>query len=164
MTSRTGTDGFTLIEVVLVSVLVSLLLLATIPRFQRTAQRLRLERSVFELAQLLRSAHAQAVSEGSEHVLVWEDESRRAHLEKVPEEGAPVRLEGRAAASAPLLEGAVVEIAQDGSRVACECVRFFPDGTSDPATVTVQLDERIYRMMIDGTTSQVAVAAGPAAR
>lgn len=167
MTSPTGTSrGFTLIEAVLVSLILVILVLATVPNFHRTARRLRLERSVFELAQLLRSAHARAVADGSEHTAVWERESRRLRLEHLTDDGVPARVQGTAGASAPLMEGALLEVTltKEGSRVPCGCVRFFPDGTSEAVTVTVQLDDRSYRMIIDGTTSQVKVAAGLSAR
>ena len=56
--------GFTLIELILVSVVLSILLAAAAPRFQQTAQRLRAEQSAFECAQLLRMAHERAIAEG----------------------------------------------------------------------------------------------------
>ncbi len=164
MIHRTPGSGFTLIELVLVAAVLGLLLLASIPRFQQTAQRLRLERSAFELTQLLRYAHARAAAEGIELIWVWDEKDRQAHLERLLENGQSARLEERAASSAPLMGEASVSLIQAGEPVACECVRFFPDGTSEATTLTVSLRESLYRITIDEATSQVLLAAGVPAR
>ena len=140
--------GFTLIEIVIVTVIIAILATASIPRLSQTAQRLRAEHAAFEMVQLLRLAHERAVSESTEAQWVWDDATRR------------VRVEPSGTRSAPLPEGIAVQVSRQGEPVECACVRFFPGGTSEPVTVTVGA----YRMTIDEATSQVFLRTGTPAR
>jgi type II secretion system protein H len=164
--------GFTLVEVVLVCAVLGLLLVSSVPRFQQAAQRLRVEQTAFELAQLLRSAHERAVSEGRDIVWVWDDRVRRARIESgsaggsndTDEPSQPldthVVVEG-----APIQEGISVSLTRKDEAVACNCVRFFPEGTSESATLTVRWRERLsYTVTVDEATSQVLLFAGAVAR
>jgi len=153
-TSPTGTDaGFTLIELALITVILGLLLTAAIPRLQQTARRMRVEQSAFELVQLLRAAHEQAVVGGREVVWVWDAEAGRARIEP-----------GEAMTSRAFPEGLSVLLTQDGQAVACSCVRFFPEGTSEPATLTVRLQEQLITATVDDATGQVRLVPGAVAR
>ena len=154
--------GFTIIELALVSVVLLILLAASIPRFAETAQRLRLERTAFELTQLLRVAHERAVAQGQPMLWVWDDETRSAHLEAVVE-GAPVRLEERMAHSEPLMAGATLELLRDARPVACRCVNFLPDGTSEPTTIALAFGASRYTVTVHEATAQACLAAGTAA-
>lgn len=156
--------GFTLIEVVIVAAVMAILLIASLPRFQQSAQRLRVEQRAFEFAQLLRYARERAVAQSRDAFWVWDDAARRAHLEQADELGRPVRLEERATESAPLVDGASVAVRVDGQRSACDCVQFLADGTATPATVAITLDELAYTVSVDGATGRATVATGPAAR
>lgn len=153
-TSPTGTDaGFTLVELALIMVILGVLLTAAIPRLQQTARRMRVEQSAFELAQLLRAAHEQAVAGGREVVWVWDAERGRARLEP-----------GETMMSRSFPEGLSVLLTQDGQAVACSCVRFFPEGTSEPATLTVRLQEQLITATVDDATGQVRLVPGAVAR
>ena len=176
-TSRTGTEpaagartrnrcvspifsGFTLVEVVLVTLVVALLAAAAVPRMSETAQRLRVEQTAAELAQLARAAHEQAVAGAQVVAWRWEGDARRA---AVVVEGA-AGLEGaRLLESAPV--PAAIEVTLALPRAAdCACARFFPDSTSDGGTVTLEAPAGAYTVAIDATTSQVALRSGPAPR
>ena len=165
-TSRTGSSsgGFTLIELALVAVVIAVLLAGAIPRLQQVAQRMRAEQAAFELAHLLRVAHEQAVSAGEEVVWVWDDGAVRARLEADAADGretAPLPL---GLTSGPLPEQLTVEVVRDGEPVDCRCVRFFPGGTSEPATLTVSLRQQMFTLNVDAATGYVRLSAGAAAR
>jgi len=147
--------GFTLVELVLVAVVLAVLLTATVPGFRRTSERLRAERSAFELAQLLRLAHERAVTEGTETVWVWDAQRRRAYLES-----------GRMVESSTLPEGLSLLLDRTGPGASgeCSCVRFFPEGTSEPAALTLTSHDQAYTLTVDGATSHVLLAAGTPAR
>ena len=154
--------GFTLIEVVLVAIALTVLLTATLPRFRQTAQRLRAEQTAFEFTQLLRYAHERAVAEGHVTSLVWDHDAQRAGLEVIQDDGQPLWLSERAARSAPLAGGLSVNLSRDSSPV--DRITFYPDGTSEPALLRVFYDEHDYTVTIDAATSQVVLATGPAPR
>ena len=162
-TSRTGTSpaaGFTLIELVLVAVVIAILLTAAVPRLQQSARRMRAEQAAFELAHLLRAAHEQAITGSVETVWIWDSEFLRARVERSSGSAGS----GSAFKSSTLPQGLTVSLVRDGAAVECQCVRFFPEGTSEPTTLTVRLNEDVFTATVDETTSQVRVSAGPVAR
>jgi len=168
------TAAFTLIELVLVAVILSILLTASMPRFQQTAQRLRAEHTVFEFVQLLRLSHERAVAEGREIVWVWDDEAHRAHLYALATSDGETTanpLEDRFGRSARLVDGASVQLEHPEGVGPCPggvpeqaaCVRFFPDGTSESTTMTVAVGLRSYVVTVNEATSHVVLTTGAAA-
>ena len=142
------------------TVIIGILLTAAIPRLQQTALRMRVEQAAFELAQLLRLAHEQAITSDQEMVWVWDDQALRARVKPAQETAdALMVVEGSA-----MPEGLSVLVSRNGEGVSCRCVRFFPQGTSEPATLTVSLKEQVVTEAVDETTSRVAISAGSAAR
>ena len=164
MTSRTNSEdgGFTFIELVFVMVILSILLAVSLPRFSQTAQRLRTEQAAFEWTQLLRYAHVRAVAEGQEIIWRWDPSAHRAYLETV-KDGQLTRLQERTAQSASLTAEASVSITQADQPVDCQCVHFFPNGTSEPTTVTLTFRKYVYTLHIDEATGQACLATGTAA-
>lgn len=163
--------GVTLVELVVVCAVLALLLAVSAPRFQQTAQRLRAERAAFEFAQLLRYAHERAVADGSVMVASWDAGSRRLSVGALARPGVSPQSHGCEATPVPLspaMTSAVVPSSLD-VRLTLEdgeipCVHFFPEGTSDAATVTVHAGSIAYTATVDETTSSVQLASGPAAR
>ena len=163
--------AFTLIELALVAVVLVILVAAAIPRLQQTALRLRVEQAASELTQLLRAAHEQAVASGGETVWVWDADARRARVEAAPPTNVGGGAGGADAAPAmeplrsrALPEGFSVQLLLDGAPVECHCVRFFPEGTSEPATLTVSFQAHVMTATVDETTGHVVLLPGSAAR
>ena len=128
-----------MIELVLVALIIAVLAAASIPRLSGTALRLRAEQAAFEMAQLLRLAHEQAVSEGRDATWTWDDTVRRVRVDPSGTLGSP-------------LPGAMsVQVSRSGELVECGCVRFFPAGTSEAAAITVGP----YTITVDAQTSRV---------
>ena len=143
----------------------AILLTASVPRFQRTAERLRLEHAAFELAQLARLAHERSVTEDREVVWTWDEERRRARIEAAQEPSSDTAAPAAGPMeSSPLPAGAAVSLARGGEEVACRCVRFFPAGTAEEAAVMVRLGDNVYTVSVDAATGQARLAAGTAAR
>ena len=162
--------GFTLIEVILIAAVIGILLAASIPKFQQTAQRLRAEQAAFGLTQLLRFSHELSVTDGAEVVWAWEGIGRTIGIwERGDEEGA---WSDRSPSSrAALGEAVSLAVEHRAPPLGCPepvaasaCVHFFPDGTSEPATVMVQVDNHSYRVTVDAATSDALLFAGPAPR
>ena len=167
-TSQAGSDlGFTLIELILVSAVLGILLVASLPRFQQTARLLRVEQQAIELTQRLRYARELAVSTGHEVVWVWDPSERRARLLELlvaadgatsgswiadqPEVGSAV--EERAVLAPPDYEESPIGCPQEAPPEAA-CVYFFPNGTSESVGLTLQSPAQAYTIRLDGTTSK----------
>ncbi|MBI4343222.1 MAG: GspH/FimT family pseudopilin [Candidatus Omnitrophica bacterium] len=159
-------SGFTLLEVVLVSAVLVLLLVAASPGFQRAFQRLQAEESAFGFTQLLRAARDQAVFQGRTVAWAWEPSARRAQLYAVVAAadgtGSVAPLTGRAGSYAPT-GPVLVTVTRDGEPVDCDCVRFFSDGTGEPAQVQLDYRGLLYTVTIDAATGAARLARGPAA-
>jgi len=160
MTWRTGNKSraFTLIELVFVLVILGILLVASIPRFANTTERLRLEQTAFEFAQLLRYAHERAVSEEQTIVWRWDETTHRARLELVKDDGTTQPIGERLTMSARLPVDVSVNVARQGESV--DEIHFFPDGTSEPTTVQVSNGHDSYNVQVDAATSHVALPTG----
>jgi type II secretory pathway pseudopilin PulG len=145
----------TLVELVLVAVVLTILLTAAMPGLRRTSERIQAERAAFELAQLLRLAHERAVTEETETMWVWDAQRRRAYLEP-----------GRMAESSTLPEELSLLLDRTGPAASdeCSCIRFFPEGTSEPTALTLTLHDQTYTLTVDGATSHVLLSAGTPAR
>ena len=138
-------------ELALVCLIISILMAAVFPRFQRTTQRLRTEQLAFELAQLMRTAHTRAVSESRDVLWTWDPSTHRVQVALA--EGPA----GAAIQSSRLPDPATVDLVRDASVVDCACIRFFPDGTSEPTAVSVALEQSVYTITVDEATSQVVI-------
>lgn len=151
------TGGFTFVEIIFVTIVLGILLVTAVPKFQQTAQRLRAEQTAFELAQLLRYAHERAVSQGEIIAWVWDSEAQSARLELIQPNGDAAPLAGREARSSALPDGVSVSPTRDETPV--DRIRFFPDGTSESSAIAVTLQHESYLITIDATTGYVALAA-----
>ncbi len=167
--SRIGNKAFTLIELAFVMVIMAVLLVTALPRFQGMAEHLRVERTAFELTQLLRYAHERAVSEGQDLRWVWDDEARCARLERVgavpgagqDQNGPESTLRFRT--SDPLPIGVAVRVVRDG--VPVDDVTLFRDGTSQPTTILITTEgPEAYTVTIDEATGQPVLTQGNPAR
>ena len=165
-----NSTGFTLVEIVLVAAVLVVLLVATLPRFQETSQRLHVERTAFEVAQLLRYAHGRAVSQGDVIVVTWDGDRRRASLGSLDGAEAatwPTDCSRQPLALSPPLQSVAVPETVTVNLVredqAITCVNFFPDGTSDSTTLHLSHRALDYIVTVHGPTSYVVLATRPAA-
>lgn len=149
--------AFTLIELVLVCVVIAVLLAGTAPRFSRTAERLRLEQSAFELTQLLRLAHGRAVTEGQAAQWSWNEATRRARVALIGETAS-------AREASPLPGRATLRVVRGGQPVECLCVQFYPDGTAEETMITLSAETAEYIITVHAATSAVVLATGPTPR
>ena len=143
-----------MVELALVAVVLAILLTASMPGLRRTAERLRVEHAAFELAQLLRLAHARAVTEGTETVWTWDAQRRRVRLESTSVESSTL----------PEELSLAIDRREPGSSDDCSCVRFFPEGTSESKTLILTFRDQAYTVTVDAATSSVLLSAGAPAR
>ena len=141
----------------------ALLVAFSVPRFQATVERLKLEQAITHLNQTLRAARERAIAEGRTLIWTWEDDAHQSHLEALVQ-GVPQPLDERAGMRAKLPDAVNVEILSNNHEVDCRCVHFFPDGTSDPTTTITfkQHQQQTYTITIHETTGSACLVAGTA--
>ncbi len=140
----------------------AVLLVASIPRFQGTVERLRTEQRAFELAHLLRYARERAIAQAIDARWRWDEEERRVSVEVLGEDGRWARPEERTAQSAPLTPQMDMSVSNmEGDPVDCGCVQFSPDGTTAPTMVVLRRGGQAFTVTVDGATGQPTLRLGP---
>ena len=158
-TLPTGTRrGFPLVDVILVAMVLGMLMMVSVPRFQQTAQRLHTEQTAFALTQLLRYAHERAVAQGDPIVWAWDADARRARLAMIQEDGQRQWLSDHVARSRPIRDEITVTLARGSSEV--DDVTFYPDGTSQATTLQIAHRTFNYTVTIDAATGQSTLTSG----
>ncbi len=150
----------TLLEIVIVSVVLGVLLVSSLPRFSQTAERLRVERGAAELAQLFRYAHARSIAEGKTVLWRWDESSRQIQLSTLTLDGTETPLSDRFKSTHPLDALAEFELS-DGEEPIDEG-RFFPDGTAERATARLAYRQIVYTVQVDDATGQISYTKGTA--
>ncbi len=141
-----------------------IILAASIPRFAETTERLRTERTAFELVQHLRYAREQAVALGATVIWAWDEETRRAALSRVLDDGSTASLTDRWSKSSAAPEGVTVTVVREGVDDSVDTISFARDGTAQGTTLTVSHRNASYTLTINATTGQVRLEPGVPAR
>jgi general secretion pathway protein H len=148
MTSDARARGFTLLELLVVMVIVALLVALVPPLFSGAVPGARLKGAARDLAVELRYARSHAITRN-------QDMEVRLNLEP-PAYAVP----GRAPRTLP--EGVKIQVVSATSRRVLQPtsyrVRFFPDGSSSGAQITLSGGSRSYRIGVDWLTGRVDIA------
>ncbi|GEM_PF-2175346 len=171
--------GFTLVELVFVTLLLTILLVSAAPNFRGAWRGLEMEGAAVDLAQMLRSARVLAITRGEPVVWHWEASAQRAQLSALQEQ-EPGQVEAAASGGAEAASGGGAEAAPIPGRLGrahhlpgeveitivredepVNDIQFFPDGTSEAAFVVVgEPGNPQYQIEVDGPTSQVFLRKG----
>lgn len=144
---RRGVRGFTLLELVVVLVIVSVGLVLVAPRFSGALVGLELKGAARDVASGLRYARGRAIATGRETRLALDVDTGRYWIDGDPRErslpnGVDLRLVvGRS------------EVFNDG----VGAITFFPDGSSTGGRVILSVDERQFRVDVHWLTGGVRV-------
>ncbi len=84
--SAIAKSGFTLIELALVVVLLSVVAAVSLPSFRQSYKKILLERTTNDLAYLMRYAQSRAISKGQKILLVFDGDLKTCWLEEMTEE------------------------------------------------------------------------------
>ena len=147
--------GFTLIELVIVSVVIAILLAASVPRFQQTANRLRTEQLAYELVQTLHYARQRAMAEDRVIGWVWDSNLRQVRLDSMGDGQNIEALDDPWVQRVKVPGGLTIRL--EWEDLPLERIQFFPDGTSDPAVLEVIPQDKpgsVYTITVEPATGQ----------
>ena len=155
MTSRTGSEGFTFIELAFVAAALGVVLGMAAPSLDRWADRLRVECAAATLAQTWRLAHQIALSDQPVR-WVWAAESHEGRLMPVQQDGSAAALENQWGAPQALPDTVALVLRRLEQPI--DRVTFFADGSAEDATCrVVSRRTGIERVIeVDGATGRVA--------
>ncbi len=132
---KTRKQGFTLVEIILVVVLLGIVAGLAFPDLSRVYDQFQLNQKVDNLAYLMRYAQSRAVIEGEKQRMVFTSDKRKYWLEEKVNDNEGVeekyhRISGRLGRSFTLPRRMTATV--DG-----ETALFYPDGTMDKIQITV---------------------------
>ena len=142
-----GSDGFTLLELMLVLVIAALAAAVTPPLLSAALPGLQLKSTAREVAAALRYARDHAAAQQTEAVVLLDLEEHqytvtgRRKIFSIPD-GLEVEL-----------DTVVSELTGDRAGG----IRFYPDGSSTGGRVTLSRGERSYKVDVDWLTGQVQI-------
>jgi general secretion pathway protein H len=140
-------NGFTLVELLVVLVILGLLLSLAPAAFDRALPGLQLKEAAHDLAGALRQARGFAVRDNREAVLLIDTEAHTYHVE---ETGNPRQL-------APDIEITLLTAESELTDEFTGGMRFFPDGTSTGGQVKLSRGTRDYAVRVDWLTGRVEI-------
>jgi hypothetical protein len=145
--------GYTLIELILLTVIIAILVAVSTPLFRNTFTSLELKESSYNIAKLVNYIQERAIVEGVPYKLVLDAERSRYYIMKSdPKDPAKyMRLEEKTGRIFGLPAGA--KLKTDKAEI-----HFYPDGHSDKATLTIISKGRTERLMIKGNLGNVEFA------
>ncbi len=146
MTARTP-RGFTLVELLVVLLILSVLLIAAPIAFDRALPRLEVRANAREVADLLRDARGRAIRENLETTVLIDVAQRTYRME----DSGP---EGRFAdgIGVTLKIAASERLDENSGRI-----RFFPNGTSTGGGVSLERRGQTYKILVDWLYGRVRV-------
>lgn len=148
--ARSGADGFTMIELMVVLVILAVGLALVAPRFGNVLGGLELKGAARDVASGLRYARGRSIATREESRFLLDVEQGRYWITgREREHRLPRGVEVR------LLTGAS-EVVADG----IGAITFFPDGSSTGGRVTLASGDRSYRVDVRWLTGQVRIDDG----
>jgi len=115
-----------------------------------------MERTAFQLAQMLRTARTLAITQGHPIQWFWDSQAQQASLVVQQTDGSMAAVSGRFGQPQPIPTHVELSVVQSGQPVTQ--IDFFPDGTSQTTSLLIgDTSASRYHVALDGPTSQVVV-------
>jgi len=154
---RTGSKGFTLLELIIVLILVSLLAFLITPSLTRTLSHMEAKGSAKRIAAILRYCRSDAINKRRVNLVNFDTASNLVSVYSINEEEA----EPRAERFYPLPGGVKMEKIEVGKALFDSSVptfEFYPNGGSNGGTALIQGEKgRAYSIRVEILTGGVKV-------
>lgn len=149
-TSRTGkraaADGFTLLELLVVLVILGLTVALAVPVFSRAMPGVEAKAAARDVAAMLRAARSLAIAENREITVAVDLDRRTVELAGAQSRTVPAGI------GIGLYTAAEELIDRGAGRI-----RFYPDGTSTGGRVRLSAGERKYDVLVDWISGNVRI-------
>lgn len=153
---RPSSRGFTLIELILLTIIITALVALSTPRFRNTFTSLKLKEASYNLAKLINFVQERAVVEGVPFKLVLDTEQGRYYFmrfDDTKDSGVFVRLEEKIGKIFTLPKGTTLRANKNE-------IYFYPDGRSQNATITLSSKDDHIKMNVKGRMGYVEIPSG----
>ncbi|MFH1753706.1 MAG: hypothetical protein ABH875_05935 [Candidatus Omnitrophota bacterium] len=153
---RPSNKGFTLIELILLTIIIAALVAVSTPQFRSTFATLKLKESSYNLAKLINFVQERAIVEGVQYKLMLDTSEGRYYFLRFDDtkgEGAFVRPEDRLGKIFTLPKGMALKSDKNE-------IHFYPDGRSQEAVITLTSDKRRVEMRVKGRLGYVEIPGG----
>jgi Tfp pilus assembly protein FimT len=153
---RLNRGGFTLVELILLTIIIAVLVAISTPRFRNTFSGLKLKEASFNLAKLINYAQEKAIIEGVPYKLILDTDEGRYYFLKFDEtsrRGEYIRLKEKVGKIFKLPQGLRL-------RANKKEIVFYPDGHSEKATIAISGKKGLIKMRVKGRLGYVDIPRG----
>jgi general secretion pathway protein H len=154
---RTGSKGFTLLELVIVLIIISLLVLLITPNLTRTLSHMEAKGAAKRIAAILRYSRSDAINKGRVNLVSFDTSSNVVSVSSVDEEEG----EPKAQRFYPLPEGVKMEKIDVGKTLfdsSVPTIEFYRNGGSNGGTASIQGEKgQPYSVRVEMLTGGVKV-------
>lgn len=140
-------QGFTLLELLVVLLIMGLMLTLAPPVFERVMPGVGLKSAAREIAGGLREARGVAIRDNRDIALIVDTEKKAFSLAGDP----------RVHELDPDLAVRLTTAASERTGETAAGIRFFPDGTSTGGRVSLSRNERTYHVVVDWLTGRIEI-------
>ncbi|MEE8359414.1 MAG: hypothetical protein V3S04_00645 [Candidatus Omnitrophota bacterium] len=150
---RSSNKGFTLIELILLTIIITALVALSTPRFRNTFTSLKLKETSYNLAKMINFVQERAIVEGVPYKLVLDTDKGRYYFmrfDDTKDKSGFVRLEEKIGKIFILPKGTTLRANKNE-------VYFYPDGRSQNVTITLSSKNKHIKMNVKGRLGYVEI-------
>ena len=155
-------NGFSLLELIVVLILISLSAALVIPSLSRFSSTIELKAAAKKVSGILRYGRSEAVNKGQIYQVLLDSESRQVSLQSVGEDDPEEKKEGKQYKKTYSLPEGIQIVESDIPPPQCASdlptIEFYPNGGSNGGIFFLNsADQRGYKIMVDFLTGIVKI-------